>query len=273
MMNNIHTNKNTYYVKQSKKKKLRWWHIVLIVFASLFFTGFTIFAIDAFTANRGEVRYHKTEFAASEIWFFDFWSNPFREIGYFTDLDTAIDGAFSEISINERNDEIVRFKYDNEYLIVFASYITGGNLFHPIIPIMRIFLFEEHENGNVSVEHFWFQETEAILNERRRLLFDEDRIARDIVMSQIYSDVTARANGGVPIFYGVGVGIPPTYMSILGYEPDNVFLFEYRGKEYFFWYYLSAPYFGEVLSDNIDIAGTSIILAEVIELFDIQIVR
>jgi len=55
-------------------------------------------------------------------------------------------------------------------------------------------------------------------------------------------------------------------------QPDNIIPFEFRGSQYFFWYYLSTPHFGEILAENIDISQ-SFTLAEVIELFDIRVSR
>ena len=61
------------------------------------------------------------------------------------------------------------------------------------------------------------------------------------------------------------------YLCILT-EPDNIIPFVYRGEDYFFRYYLSTPEFSDVLSANIDLSS-SFMLAEVIELFDIQVYR
>jgi len=61
--------------------------------------------------------------------------------------------------------------------------------------------------------------------------------------------------------------LAPRFMS----ETDNIIPFEFRGNQYFFWYYLSTPHFGEILAENIDISQ-SFMLAEVIELFDIRVV-
>lgn len=117
----------------------------------------------------------------------------------------------------------------------------------------------------------WWQAIHGAGPSYHRAVFsDEDRIVRDIIMSYRAEHVTARVNGGIPIYYGIGVGTIPLRMSILGYEPDGIIPFIFQGNEYFFWYYRSMPKFGEMLSSNIDISAV-FTFGEVIPFFDILI--
>ena len=253
------------------QKKLKAWQIIVIVVASIMAVFMLIFIVDDFVYSRSEVRYYRTEFARSELAFFNQRSEFAASHGTFKSIDTVINDFFGERIYDPEVKEIIRFDYDKNTLVFLSSYMEGSFL-RPVIPILHILLFYEQANDEVIIRHIWFQEKESIIYEKRRKLFDEDRVARDIVYSYIHREVTALANGDVSMYYGVGLGNPPAYLSILGYEPDNIIAFEYIGEDYFFWYYLSAPEFGEVLSDNIDIS-TSFMLAEVIELFDIQVIR
>ena len=124
----------------------------------------------------------------------------------------------------------------------------------------------------ISPLDLWTQGIESLALDTSATWHDLDRIARDIIMAHVQAPITSRVNGDIPIFYGVGVGQPPAYISILGLEPDEIISFEFRRNQYFFWYYLSTPHFGEILAENIDISE-SFTLAEIIELFDIRVVR
>ena len=262
---------NEFDTVKTKGIKLNWWQILVIVVASVSILSMLIAPTYDFVTGRREVRYHNTEFASMELASYDFWARHNDYLWHFKDVDTAMEEIFSDRTYSQQIKEITRFESDENHLVFFSDYIAGP-FFRPMTCIIRMFSLNENETGGVILAHLWHQEIEAISGEPRRKLFDEDRVARDIVLAYIHRDITAVANGDVPIYYGVGLGNAPAHLSILGYEPDDIIAFEYRDKDYYFWYYLSAPQFGEVLSDNIDIS-TSFMLAEVIELFDIQIIR
>ena len=57
----------------------------------------------------------------------------------------------------------------------------------------------------------------------------------------------------------------------MGGEPNAIVSFEYRGENYYFWYYRLKYHFGDILEYNIDIQAFT--LAEIIALFDIQLIR
>ena len=263
---------NEFGAAKTKGIKLNWWQILVTVVASVLLLSVLVFFIDDLVNRESEVRYHQTGFARAELAFYNSWARHGGSdiIGSFKDVDTAV-RLILDSSDKQKIGEITRFEDAGKHIVFFSNY-TRLPIFRPMIPLIYIVLFTEQGDSEVIIAHTWFQEVEAIMYERRRKLFDEDRVARDIVLAYIHRDITAVANGDVPIYYGVGLGNPPAHLSILGYEPDNIIAFEYIGEYYYFWYYLSAPQFGEVLSDNIDIS-TSFMLAEVIELFDIQIIR
>jgi len=133
-------------------------------------------------------------------------------------------------------------------------------------------MFLERPNGMVTPVYYWAHGIESLLIDRRGVWHNEDRVARDIVMSYVQEEMTSRVNSGIPLYYGVGVGDPPDYISILGIEPDRIIPFEFSGEQYFLWYFTSPVPFGEILSENIDIT-THFALAEVIELLNIRVAR
>ena len=167
-------------------------------------------------------------------------------------------------------EEIVRFETESCILLFLTSDLLGF-LNRPITPIIIVTLINKGDDGILHPVIQLYQGVEADLTDTRGIWYDEDRVARDIVIAYVHEEVTSQVNEDIPIYYGVGVGNPPSFISISSYEPDDTISFEYRGNDYYFWYYLSAPQFGEMLSDNIDIESFK--LEEVIELFDIRVVK
>ena len=185
----------------------------------------------------------------------------------FRDARTAIISR-SETITNRNFQEIIRFE-GGQYQLVFVPNYDSGTF--PRLSMLSSQLFIQRGNGMISPLSVWAQGMNAERN-HPQTWHNEDRIARDIINAYVQTPTTSRVNSGQPIFYGTGVGPIPTYLSILGIQPDNIIPFEFQRRQYFFWYYLNAPHFGEVLSENIDIRA-SVRMADIIELFDIIIIE
>jgi len=223
-----------------------------------------------------DVRYQQTHFSifASMRYDSERRLEPYRGQYEFEDAEVAI-ADFIDVNIDPEDfQEIMRLE-EGSYIFIF----TPGYVFRPTqrplephIPTVFLTLFIERENSMISPVYLWRHGIESFIDYLSGILHDEDRIARDIVLSHIQADITSRVNGGVPIFYGVGVGSPPEHIFILGLEPDEIIAFDFRDDQYFLWYYLSTPHFGDILAENIDISE-SFTLAETIELFDIRVYR
>jgi len=189
---------------------------------------------------------------------------------FFETIEEAIHAYFipdlqSITSIPDAENEIVRFADDAYLMLMFVSENWRGESY------VSIFQFVLDE-GKISFPIYsWGQGIESCASTPRGRFSNEDRIARDIVWSYTKEHITERANGGIPIYYGVGIGKPPISISIFGYEPNRIIPFSYEGEDFFFWYYLHVTFFGEMLKENIDISR--VITGEIIELFDIQIER
>ena len=223
----------------------------------------------------GDIRYQQTRLGISAIFQHDARRmHEFNLSQYeFEDAKTAIT-TFLDMGVTPQNfQEIVRFE-ENKYLMIFLpTYVSNPLLLRmPRIPIISSILFIERENGMLSPTNIWTQGIISLVEDTRSTWHDEDRVARDIVFAHIQAPISSKVNGGTPIFYGTGSGNPPTYISILGQQPDNIIPFEFRGDQYFFWYYLSTPHFGEILAENIDISEP-FMLGDIIELFDIRVYR
>jgi len=247
---------------------LRWYHKVLIALILFAIVMLIVLNIDTV----GNVRYLPNSMgmvATSQARTTREFENYLS--GYeFENVKVALT-TFFEAGITAQNfQEIVRFE-ESPYLFLFAPGYIRGPFYRPRNPAIFSFLFIERENGRFSPLNKWTQGIEALFYDARGMWHDEDRVARDIVIAHVQEEITSRING-YPIFYGVGVGSPPISLSILGYEPDAIIPFEFGGEHYFFWYYRFASGFGELLADNIDITSL-FTLAEVIELFDIQVVQ
>ena len=194
-------------------------------------------------------------------------------------MEEAIHARFTREIAAERppeqnRREMKRFEYDGEIFVIFVM----DNASPHSHLVFHLFLTD---GDMISYPLYaWSQDIAGCSINRRRIYFDEDRIARDIMWSFYAQPVTSRVNNGNPIYYGVGLGASPAYMSILGYQPDNIVSFTHSGNEYFFWYYLNAPLFTEVYKRYVNVETAEdtnrarfLRHGDVIEIFDIQIVR
>jgi len=181
------------------KKKLKVWQVIIIVAASILVASILIFVIDDFVYSRAEVRYHQTGFARAELASYSSRTVKIDSRSYFDNLGLAIEATFSGGREAWRTGEIIKFEHGNIRLIFFSDFMERP-LFKSAIPIIWFYVFEERNDGKVYLTHFWVQKIEAIMLEPRRKLFDEDRVARDIVLAYIHRDITAVANGDVPIY-------------------------------------------------------------------------
>jgi len=212
---------------------------------------------------------------------------PDYNISYFHSIEEAMDAYFgvrrttvnptlrqSETPSWRRSIEIKRFVEDQEMLVI--AVINNNNL-HPFIGF-DLFLID---GDMISYPlYLWSQDTIGCPFDLRRIYFDEDRIARDIMWAFAAEHVTSRVNGGIPIYYGVGVGSPPQYMSILGFEPDEIMSFSHGGNEYFFWHYRDTSLFSELFTKHFtfvnehgEVRTRTLRFGDIIDVFDIQIVR
>jgi len=242
-------------------------------FISLAITLPLIFLIIFLNVTMSNVRYQQINVGMLAI----FWHENGRAVeSYwsqyeFEDIMVAA-ATFPGVGIDSQYfQEIVRFEKDSYIYIFSPGYVFGPGL-NSRIPTAFSFLFIERENGMLSPVDIWRHGIESHIGEITGIWHHEDRIARDVVKAHVQGPVSSRVNGGVPIFYGVGVGPPPEHIFILGLEPDEIIPFEFRGDQYFFWYYLSTPHFGEILAENIDISE-AFRLADIVELFDIRVIR
>ncbi len=67
---------------------------------------------------------------------------------------------------------------------------------------------------------------------------DECRVVRDIALSYAFHNVMEQANDGIPFFYGIGMGEQMEGLTILGKRPDGLDRITYKGKEYYYWYFI-----------------------------------
>ena len=130
-------------------------------------------------------------------------------------------------------------------------------------------MYEKRLDGKYYFVIKWVQGINALFYDNSGRWYAEDRVARDIVYAYTREYETIKINGGIPLYYGIGVGDQPEQFSILGHEPDGIIPFEYRGEVFFFWYYRSDHQFGKIFEQNIDIQLFA--LGEIIDLFEIKI--
>ena len=252
--------------------------LMISMFTFLFIGLMTTIYIQSITP----VRYETIRMGASSKWFFETRveglerSNKFigNNLLFFDNIETAIqyynrEEIRSSSSVLNISEEIIRFETDRHILIALPSTIPSW----PWIRIhnLHFLLMEKYDSQFSYPIHAWIQNTERSNSVEYGIWYDEDRIARDLIESYVYSVATTKVNGEIPIYYGAGMGLPPSHISILGYEPDNIFHFEYRNTDYFFWYYLSDNGFSDLIRENIDMSSKT--LGSIIELFDIKVIR
>ena len=240
---------------------------------SLLIGGFTLLllsivvVITIVEGNNRNIRYQTTTLGTAALaMFWGVADETTREhLTSFVSIESAIDFYFRR-DLSQKGEEIVRFEEAQYSLVVFSGNI---NNFLSRTPAIGLLLFEKVDDGTYYMLASWVQGMEALFYNRTGRWQAEDRVARDIVLASIKEEATAKINGGIPLYYGVGVGQPPSCISVLGYNPDAIIAFEYRGQEYFFWYYRSDHQFGRVLQQNIDIH--SFALADIIMLLDVRV--
>jgi len=209
------------------------------------------------------------------------WGVTEDDFGYFHDEEESLYLFYSDSSRQETraimHREIIRF-YDDQAILILIP--RNFYTFSGIRPVMFFHLLLTDGYLVSNVLYFWGQSVDANSFSMEANFYDEDRVARDIVWSFAASHVTSRANNSIPIYYGAGVGSPPAYISILGYQPDSIFPFQHNGNDYFFWYFLNPPpLFTEVFTQHFteevdgEVTIPALRLAYVIEAFDIQVVR
>lgn len=203
-----------------------------------------------------------------------------RHLNYFQSIEEAVDAYFFRVasitSPRPQRDEIIRFADEQGFFVVFVLESPVNNVPRDALALN----FHLTDGDTISYPlYMWLQDIIGC-EHLRRVYQDEDRVARDIAWSFLAGDVTSRVNNGIPIFYGVGVGAPPLYMSILGYEPDAIIVFVYNENEYFFWYYLDAMLFNEVFTRNFTspsedggVRARATSINSIIRVFDIQFER
>jgi hypothetical protein len=184
----------------------------------------------------------------------------------FENIETAM-GFFFRDNLSLMGNEIIRFEEEPYTLVVFSGRVNRGILRAP--PAIALVLFEKRGDGRYYFSTNWMQGMDALAHDGGGIWHNEDRVARDIVTANVWEPVTARINGGIPLYYGVGMGEPPKQFTILGHNPDHIIPFEYAGSNYFFWYYRSDYQFGEVFQQGI--GNQSFTFSEVIELFEINL--
>ena len=213
------------------------------------------------TLNMGEVRdwslEQRTNLIGDNISFFDTMEDSLQHFH-----DQEIDNLSS---LPLSSEQIISFEKDSYIFAVFPTRHWQGDT------LIDLFLFEVRANQISYPLYAWVEGVERSSIVLDGIWYDEDRIARDLISAYVVREVTLKVNNGIPIYYGVGIGFPPQQISILGYEPDNIIHFEYDEEDYFFWYYLANPEFGDLISEYIDLSSKT--LGEIIELFDIQVIR
>ena len=252
--------------KRYKKKRfsaLKIFGVMIVVVPILFLTvGMILMTI----SHAGEIRERPLMYGQHVLMLANRTLGSQNNPRYFSSMEEAIAAHWRE-GVLATEDEVIRFEAEGERMIFFAAEDWRA------ISFIAVCFFQVDERGVSFPLYGWRQVMHgADPTYHSAIFFDEDRIVRDIIMSYRAEHVTARVNDGVPIYYGIGVGAMPVHMSILGYEPDAMFPFTFRGQEYFFWYYLSTPQFGEVISENLDLSVV-FTFGEVIPLFDIVVER
>lgn len=219
--------------------------------------------------NNREIRYELTAMGKGALIMAEMSREP-NLVAYraskdgFTTLDLALEYFFGD-DLSLMGYEIKRFEEKQYVLIVLSGNIKG---FMNRTPVIFLVMYEKRESGKYYFIDRWTQGINALAYDNSGVWHNEDRVARDIVLAYAREEDTSRVNGGAPLYYGVGVGKIPEHFLILGSEPDGVLQFEYREKQYFFWYFLNHQ-FGEILEQNLDVRLFT--LGEVISLFEIEI--
>jgi len=276
-------------MKKPAKTRNRTWAVLAIAGVVITVSLVAVGLINAHIYRTGDIRYQLAGIGSTAQIHVNLlpdtrylgWEFTEDDLWYFENEEDAFYGFLRELSRQQVRDfmsrEVVRF-YDDQALFI----IISGNVYshRRVWSSIRPYLLLKDGNMVSDVFYFWGQSVDANAFYTTANFYDEDRVARDIVWSFTAEHVTSRANGGIPIYYGAGVGSPPAYISILGYQPDSIFPFQHNDNDYFFWYFRNPPplftetftqYFTEEIEDGVNIPALR--LGDVITAFDIQIIR
>ena len=189
----------------------------------------------------------------------------------YSSVESSVYAYYSdnEFQTSDVYDELLVFKEERYNMSIFFGESTSYSFPFLTRNITSITLTVLETDGvNYSAPRYiWIQGIETVVG-GYGVWNDEDRIARDVVISHFRGDITSKVNNGNTLFYGVGIGNIPE-ISILGYAPDNIIPFNYNEEDYFFWYYYDMPMLSDILEAHIDFEAFT--LAEVIELLEIEV--
>ena len=169
------------------------------------------------------------------------------------------------------SDEILRFEAEGYLMSIFSGESATYSLYIPFtsqVPNIDLFLLETDGEKYSSPQYAWANDIETMPN-NYGVCYDEDRVARDVIISHFRGDITSIVNNEKTLFYGVGMGSIPERMTILGYEPDNIVSFTYKTEDYYLWYYYDMSIISDILINNIDFDAFT--FAEMIELLEIVV--
>jgi len=179
------------------------------------------------------------------------------------------DEFFDTTKIHER---IISFEAEHHVMSIFSGESAAFSLPFSTRQSPNITLFVLRTDGIRFSDpiYFWIHDIETTLG-GFGIWYNEDRIARDVIISHFRGEITSLVNDGIMLLYGVAPGEIPQTLSILGYEPDVFIPFvNSTGESSFLWYYYDMSKLSDILEAHIDFS--SFTLAEVIDLLDIQIV-
>ena len=188
----------------------------------------------------------------------------------YNSTESSISAFFDEITqTTKMGDEIIRFEEDGYLLSIYSGEAASYSFAFLTrqAPIITLLLLET-DNVKYSAPQYFLIHVIDTMYYDYGVWYNEDRIARDVVISHFRGEITSKVNNGNTLFYGVGIGAIPE-ISILGYAPDNIIPFVYDDEDYFFWYYYDMSMLSDILEAHIDFEAFT--LAEVIELLEIEV--
>lgn len=159
-------------------------------------------------------------------------------------------------------DKVVVFGNEMLLYICMSKNVAVGNT-------LRCFMIEKKEGLYSYPLYDWEQTVNWYKGKAQKKCRDYDRVALDIASSYLYRKVTAQANNGSPIFYGVGKEAETKNLSIMGLYPDEVFPFTYENETYYFWYYMDGSTFVKRMEECTVLEQMTV--AEAIEYFEIKL--
>lgn len=154
------------------------------------------------------------------------------------------------------------FFSNQNYELHIWGYETGSQV------VMDCFLIERKEGLFSEPLTLWKQEVEEDIYRKYYKGKDNFRVVRDIVTSYMYSDITKKANDGVPIFFGIGQEPEIENLTIGGEKPDEVRRITYKNKEFYFWYYMDGRTIEEKCKQNTELRYMT--MDEAVDYFEIK---